>query len=397
MNKNNRNTILHLARWYPNKYDPMFGLFVQKHAEAAAKYCTIGVVYVHQLNNSQQQKTKYLVETINEKNVFTARIYYKPSTIPIVGKIINILRFFKANNKGIKITSSKIGKPNLIHVHILTRLGVVALCNKLTTRTPYIISEHWSRYLDLTGNFNGLLRKFFTRLVVKNASAITTVTQNLAAAMKKHKLNNPNYIVFPNVVDSSFTNIELPQKNNDITTFVHVSCFEDRSKNISGLLRVIANLEKQSDKFLFKLIGDGQDMQILKNYFQELGISNKHLKFTGLLEGELLAKEMASADMLVVFSNYENMPVVINESLCMGVPVIATKVGGIPEVINSNNGILIERNDEIALLNNFTKLINGSLSFNMKAIKKQAIEQYSSDSVGKKLAEIYNQVIVGGC
>lgn len=392
MTKKSRNTILHLARWYPNKYDPMFGLFVQKHAEAAAKYCKIGVVYVHQLEKSQKQNEIYCTDFSMENGVPTARVYYKSSPLPIIGKIANAIRFLKANNRGVKKVCSEIGKYDLIHVHILTRLGVIALWKKITTGTPYIISEHWSRYLDLTGNFHGTLRKFFTKLVVKNASTITTVTQNLAVAMKKHNLNNHNYIVFPNVVDSSFTSIKLPEKNNDIPTFVHVSCFEDRSKNISGLLRVISELEKQSNSFIFKLIGDGQDMQMLKSYSQELGISIKHLIFTGLLEGKKLAQEMSSADMLIVFSNYENMPVVINESLCMGVPVIATKVGGIPEVINSKNGILIDRGDEKALLNNLKNLLEGKLSFNMDNIKKQAIEQYSSDSVGKQLAEIYKQL-----
>ena len=39
--------VLHLARWYPNKFDPMPGLFIQRHIEAANIYCECGVVYTH--------------------------------------------------------------------------------------------------------------------------------------------------------------------------------------------------------------------------------------------------------------------------------------------------------------------------------------------------------------
>ena len=44
---NNRLKVLNLVRWYPNRYDPMPGLFIQRHAEAEANCCDAGVVYTH--------------------------------------------------------------------------------------------------------------------------------------------------------------------------------------------------------------------------------------------------------------------------------------------------------------------------------------------------------------
>ena len=58
------------------------------------------------------------------------------------------------------------------------------------------------------------------------------------------------------------------------------------------------------------------------------------MSFTGLLEGQKLADELASGDFLVMSSNYENMPVVILEALASGLPVVSTNVGGIKEMID---------------------------------------------------------------
>ena len=71
---NERRHIVFLARWYPHRYDPMLGLFVQRHAEAAALYNDISVIYVHPDNQYD-----IVDETIN--NVRTIRVYYKSQNL----------------------------------------------------------------------------------------------------------------------------------------------------------------------------------------------------------------------------------------------------------------------------------------------------------------------------
>ncbi len=393
MNPEKKITVIYLARWYPHRYDPMYGLFIKRHAEASAQYCHTGVVYVHLLTESQAKNPGYNTEILVENGVPTICIYYKKSPIPLLGKLINFINYIRHNFEGIRLLTTHTGKPDLFHVHILTRLAVIAWWYKLKNGTPYIISEHWSRYLPLTGNFKGILRKSVTRMVAKKASAITTVTDNLAKAMQSHNIKNCRYIVMPNVVDISFTRFYRGYKPPRKSVFVHVSCFEDRSKNISGILRVIAKLQDKTDNFLFKLIGEGIDRKKLTAYAEELNIDQNKIEFTGLLTGRDLSREMSTADMLVVFSNYENMPVVINESLTLGIPVIATRVGGIPEVINERNGILINAGDEDKLLDNLEKVCRGEITFDMNLIQKEAILSWSTESIGKKLTDLYKDVV----
>jgi len=386
--------VLHLARWYPNRYDPMPGLFIQRHAEAASKYCTVGLVYTHVVED-KKAKGNYELDVSEINGVPTAKVYYcHPKwQIPLLTQLVKVFRFYKANYLGIQKIKQELGGFDLLHVHILTRLGVIALYYKWFLRKPFLITEHWSRYLDLTGSFSGLLRKAITKVVVSNAAVVTTVTQNLAKAMQKHGLKNKHYRVLANVVDGVFFNTQKATVNRDGKRVItHVSCFEDKSKNVSGLLRVIQSLSAERNDFIFRMIGDGMDFESLRTYAGELGLNEATLTFTGLLEGEKLVKEMAGADLMVIFSHYENFPVVINESFVLGIPVFATRVGGIPEYVNNGNGRLIEAADEKALRKMLNDFLDNKLVFEKQQIRSVAAGAFSPETIGRELLEMYETI-----
>ena len=405
MNKE-RKHIVFLARWYPHRYDPMFGLFVQRHAEAAALFNDITVIYCqqvepqsHKVAKSQsrdasitpEKNEQYVIDTsnhkkfeivrTNENNVDTIRVYYKKPK----NKILSLIRFYRANMMALKLC----GKTDIIHVHILTRLGVIAWIQKLLHKTPYIITEHWSRYLP--GNdFSGFLRKFFTKIVVRNAKSVTTVTENLANAMKAHGLKNDNYVVLPNVVNLDM--FHITEKNTDATghvpTIIHISCFEDKSKNISGLLESLKIINDKGIDFQCTLIGEGMDFEMMKQKAESMQLINK-VSFTGLLEGQALADELSSGDFLVLSSNYENMPVVILEALASGLPVVSTNVGGIKEMIDETKGILVEPRNREALAEAIIKMIETYKNYNATYLRNSVIEKYGYESVGRFLDKMY--------
>ena len=398
MNKE-RKHIVFLARWYPHRYDPMFGLFVQRHAEAAALFNDITVIYCQQTTDNRQQTCRdasitpkkneqlvidtshknFEIVRTNENNVDTIRVYYKKPK----NKILSLLRFYRANMIGLKLC-----KPiDLIHVHVLTRLGVIAWIQKLLHKTPYIITEHWSRYLP--GNdFSGFLRKSACKLAVRNAKVVTTVTENLATAMKNHGLKNDNYVVLPNVVNLDMFHISRDISHTS-TKIIHISCFEDKSKNISGLLESLKIVEEKGIDFQCMLIGEGMDLELMKKKAEELQLINK-VSFTGLLQGQALADELASGDFLIMSSNYENMPVVILEALASGLPIVSTNVGGIKEMIDDTKGILVEPRNKEALAEAIIKMIKTHKNYDAEYLRNSVIEKYGYESVGRFLDSIYN-------
>lgn len=384
--------VLFLARWYPNRYDPMYGLFIQRHAESLKGLCKVGVVYVHAADDLPAG-SMYELESHPGDGLQTVRVYYQAvvSQNALPRPFLKAFRFYKANAMGIRHLKEKMGGFDLIHIHILSRLGLIGLYYKWMRQTPFVVSEHWSRYLSITGGFNGVLRKWLTRMVVRNAYAVTTVTQNLSNAMKHHGLKNDNYQVLANVVDPVFFNTKASKHTSDKKKLVHISCFEDKSKNISGLLRVIQKLSWQRNDFVLQLIGSGMDFVWLKQLSVELGLDGDSIQFSGLLEGSALADAMGSADLTVVFSKFENFPVVINESFVLGVPVIASRVGGIPEFVNSSNGILVDAQDEEGLLRQLNNFLDGKIHFKANVISEKARADYAPSAIGNHLLRIYQQ------
>ncbi len=396
----NKIKVLYLPRWYPNKYDPMPGLFIERHALAALKHCNISVLYVHAdaPNNSKQNNVKnpkYEIISSENNGLYTIRIYYAKSNCKFkpLAALTNSYRFINSNIKGFRIIKRSVGKPDIVHIHVLTRLGIIALVNKIINGTPYLITEHWTRYLPSTDTYHGFFRKLLTRIVVKNASAVMPVTENLQNAMISCGLKNANYKVIPNVVDVDKFHLSSKKNKSNKKKIVHLSCFADKQKNISGILRVIKRLSEQRDDFECYMIGDGVDFEVLKHYSDNLGLTDKFVFFAGLKENDELVEAMNDADFMIMFSNYENLPVVILESYSCGVPVISTKVGGIHEHLNENLGLLVKPKDEDEFYEKINFFLDNLNKYNKDKIRKYSIDHFSNEVIGQSLYEVYKQIL----
>lgn len=383
--------ILFLARWYPNRYDPMPGLFIRRHAQALATKKTVAVIYLHQIDINSEKVREVTVEKTAQ--LLEIKVYYAKNH-SLFAKVLNIWGFVSAMWLAWQVMKKQGFVPDFIHVHVLTRLGVFAWLMKLFNNIPYGITEHWSRYLPLRNDYKGWLRKNVTRLVVRDSVFVTTVTTNLAEAMQAHKLKHSHYHVLPNVVD---TNMFVPtiRPQHRPFAFIHISCFEDQSKNISGLLRAVAKLQSVRNNFRFVMVGEGQDEAAMRRLAEALNLNEPVLSFTGLLESNALADALSQADALVLFSHYENLPVVIPEAFACGLPVIATRVGGIPEVVDSSNGVLVEAGDETALLNAMQDFLDKKLEYNKTSIRNEVVAKNSPSAVAEKLCELYRLATQG--
>ena len=127
-------------------------------------------------------------------------------------------------------------------MHVLLRTGLFALYKCLSIGLPYLITEHWSLYLPQNAARIGLLRKFLTRLVIKKAAALHTVSENLKQAMQKLGFTNKQTVVIPNVVDTATFYPENDTVFSPKVRFLHVARFNEEAKNLSGLLRTFQKL-----------------------------------------------------------------------------------------------------------------------------------------------------------
>lgn len=390
---NRPKNVLFLPRWYPNRYDPMPGLFIRRHAVSVSAMCNVAVLYVHLVTGDQEEKFEISRSSDFGISEFTVYCRAGNSKLKMIVPVISTLSYIRAHFIGFGIIRKEWGSPDIVHVNVLTRLGVIALFYKWLTGIPYVITEHWTRYLPGMDSYSGWFRKLLSRMVVRNASAVMPVTENLKNAMIMHGLTNENYRVIPNVVDTSLFVPDHSWEPKAYTSILHVSCFDDRQKNISGILRVLKRLTEKRTDWHCTLVGEGIDFQKLVQYAESLGLKDDLVTFTGLKENEELAKLMRQADFQVLFSRYENFPVVIPESFACGVPFISTDVGGIAEYIHQDQGLLVKSEDENALLTAIDDMIVRHSRYNRESIRQYAIDHFSNEVIGSQIAAVYGEVL----
>jgi colanic acid/amylovoran biosynthesis glycosyltransferase len=121
-------------------------------------------------------------------------------------------------------------------------------------------------------------------------------------------------------------------------------------KGQPGLLRVFARVRSSHPELALRLVGDGPERGALEALARELGVSDA-VTFAGRLPEDETLSEIARADLLVLPSFMEGLPIVLMEAMAVGVPVIASRVAGIPELVEDGaTGLLFTPSnwDELA-------------------------------------------------
>jgi glycosyltransferase involved in cell wall biosynthesis len=383
--------VLFLSAWYPHRYDSMLGLFVKKHAEAVSRYCEVTVLYVY--GDSKITEIEYLRNKNNEH--FNELIIYFPSRKGLFGRILNFANYLLLTLRGIRIIFKENGKPDIVHANILNRSAFPALMLKYFKKIPYVVTEHWSRYLPTGGTaFSGFLRKAIVRCIVRNASTVMPVSVVLKEAMLQQKLYNDDYEIVHNVVDDFFFDFASIKKDkNEKKNILHISCFDEQAKNVGGILRATKKLSTIRQDFRLILIGTGKDFEKMFSYANQLEFPHDTLIFTGEKSPEEVVEFFRESDFMILFSNFETAGIVIAESLICGKPVISTKVGSATELIDESTGMLIEVGDESQLLDAMNRMLDTTDKYDGNVIKSKVAGFFDYKNIGNQIHRIYQKSI----
>ncbi|MCP3875287.1 MAG: glycosyltransferase [Desulfobacteraceae bacterium] len=160
-------------------------------------------------------------------------------------------------------------------------------------------------------------------------------------------------------------------------------------KGHKNFLNVVSQLDPDLPKTRFVIVGDGVEMGSLKKEVRDLGLSGRVL-FTGYYHN--VNCFLKQCDIFVLPSLRESLPLSLVEAMSFGIPVIATRVGSVPELVGPDeSGLIVSPGDKIAMKNAIEKLLTDrKMSHNMGNNGKMKVEQeYSARSMVKKIAEIY--------
>ncbi len=384
--------ILFLSSWYPNRLFPALGNYVQKHAECVAMKANVAALFVC---SDIDCEGKYEIEEETINGIYTVKVYYKKvrHRFPVVSHFLRMNRYFKGHFEGLKLINKNFGKVDLIHENVLYPAGIICWYLKKFKNIPYICTEHSTKYLSSKNIELGFAEKKLLAMIAKNASCITPVSANLRDAMIEKGMKGDYEIVY-NVVDTKLFFREKDKIKRGKIKLLHISTLDDAQKNISGMLRVTKQLAELRNDFEFHFIGDGDKTQHIKKAIR-LGIYNTFAFFEGTKTTMEVAAIMRDSDCFVMFSNYENLPVVIVEALASGIPVVSSNVGGIGEHITERFGTLVKQMDEEGLLIALNNVIDDvkAEKYDAELLSNYANDNFSYENVCERFHSIYYRVL----
>ena len=170
-----------------------------------------------------------------------------------------------------------------------------------------------------------------------------------------------------------------------------------RLKRPLDVIKVFQRVKTQTDTVSLSIIGAFEDRAYeheMKQYISQRGI--KDVFFLGSLKQEEVALFMRRAGVLVLASAQENSPMVIAEAMASGLPVVASRVGGVPVMVdNERDGLLFESGDVHGAAGAVIRLLKdqrlrGDLSRNGR---RKAETMFSPDIVAKKTVELYRTLL----
>ncbi|MDI6591320.1 MAG: glycosyltransferase family 4 protein [Patescibacteria group bacterium] len=306
------------------------------------------------------------------KNLSYSSPIYIFTTLPFI--------FFKTLNL---IKREKI---NLIHCQgFLSSLLGYFLC-KLTS-VPYLITIQ-----GLEENKN-ILKK----IVYKRASFCIVAS----SAIKNYfeKIGVKNIEIIPNGINlERFKNIN-PQKSREelglkdefvIMTIARL----EKVKGIEYLIKAFNIVKSQIVNCKLLIIGEGSERKNLENLVEKLNLKNK-VKFLGQIPNEKIPEYLSVADCFVLPSLKEGFGIAILEAQAAGVPAVATKVGGIPDIIrDEETGILVEPKNSQVIAQAIIKIFSDP-EFGQSLVQnaKANLEKYNWSKIAQRINAIYQKLL----
>lgn len=301
-------------------------------------------------------------------------------------KIISIESKTKSQNvfKNIKYLRSylKISNPS-VFVSFMAPFNIIALLSLPIQRTfPVIISDRSDPRFDLKSAFRRLLRKILYALF---ADHLVLQTENNKQYYPKIVRNKSSVIYNPISIKDSQIGIALNENKEKV--IVSVGRFHP-AKNHFLLINSYNRILQKYPEYKLIIYGDGDLRPQLESYIQQLGLERKVL-----LPGNVnnIPDTIKPAEIFVLSSDYEGMSNSLIEAMCLGLPVVSTKVNGAVDLIKDKvNGLLVDCGNEPQMISAIESLIENE---NLRNVISHNAVNIANDLNEKKIVSYWIELI----
>jgi N-acetyl-alpha-D-glucosaminyl L-malate synthase BshA len=309
---------------------------------------------------------------------------YQPYETELASKLVDVVKYEKLD---------------LLHVHYAIPHASAAFMAQQILKTqgisiPFITTLHGTD-ITLVGkdpSFEPVIR-----FCINASNAVTTVSQSLKNDTIKYFGIERKIHVIPNFIhiqenSTNFGHQELRQKyaNKDEKIICHISNFRP-VKRIEDVIKIFALIDQQIDAKLI-LVGDGPDRYMAEKLSRELGLIDRVIFFGKVRDTNHI---LPIADLFLLPSETESFGLAALEAMAVGVPVISSNTGGIPEVnLHDYSGYLAEVGDVEKMAEFAIELLSNNDKLNLFKLQAKArAEVFSLDTILPIYENLYREIM----
>ena len=303
-----------------------------------------------------------------------------------------------------KTIAKIIRSSDLIHAHghpYLSSLLAAKLAKKYSK--PLVITQHntFIQYQGLWNTFEKLNDMTIGKEILKLADRIIVVSDATKKYVVSLGVTPEKIIILHNGVDiHRFKPIkglkEEMRKKLDINANTNVALTVRRlvfKNGIDTLIESAKKAVKENSNLVFLIVGKGPDLPEVRENIRQLKLE-KSIKLVGFISDEELTQYYNVADFFILPSKSgEGLPLVALEAMACGLPVIATDVGGIKEILDINFGKIVPANNPASLKEAILDFSHRDLNPIRKRLRLLIEKKHSWDKNVENLAKIYEELI----
>src|SRR5215213_1056860 len=360
-----------------------------------------------------QNHTAELTRALDRRGVVQVVVTTRPPTAPYFQRLgdhacvirlgLPIRRFRQLYGPQAAIVAPILAaRADVIHVHLgedLAVLPVGAAAARLH-RLPLVLTIHTSlRHTLAVGDLRSAILKAIGGPIERwgehFAEAVLVITPRLRGLLLSNGVEeNRLHLIPPGVNPSLFEGpFEDPFEGMGRPRVLFVGRLAPQ-KGVRALVAAAALIEHPSAQVL--LVGDGPEREALERDAERIGVDDR-VRFLGFFAHDRLPAAMAHADLLVLPSVYEELGTVLLEAMYAGLPIVASRTGGIPDVIeDGSNGLLVEPGDPEALARAIDRVFaERALAYRLSEGAQERGKDYDWEVLAGRILEVYRGVTAG--
>jgi glycosyltransferase involved in cell wall biosynthesis len=376
--------ILIISSLYPNKENPIRGIFVKKQVEELSKDFIVKV-YASEICNNVKQFSYWddNVEVFQTKykfpKFFLAPFYYKRAIKKKLPKIVEEFR------------------PDYIHIHVYQHIPELYVLAKILKHKRIFVTFHNNKQIIEIKS----IRKFYyentLKSTLKKIENIMVVSNKVNNILKPYLQESNKVYIIGNGVESVYSKIDvgkyirLLEKNNHTFKIISVGNLI-KSKGFDLLIEAVAELRLDGKDIDLTIIGVGAEKHNLQKLINKYEL-NEHIRLLGMLNHDVVMNLYKYFDAFVLPSWSETFGLVYLEAMLAQIPVIGVKGEGIDGVIiDGVNGFLVKPKNIFSLKNKILELqdekYRAEIAYNGY---KTVINNYTLEKIMKKIKGIYER------